>query len=43
MMKTNTGQAVLALERILNLVDTNITRQLAPSKPKTSGAGVSED
>ena len=43
MMKTNTGQAVLAVERIINLVDTNKTHQLPLSKPKTSGAGVSED
>ena len=40
MMKTNTGRAVLAVECIIDLVDTNKTSQLPPSKPKTSGDGV---
>ena len=44
MMKTNTGQAVLAVECIINLVDTIMkVRKLPHSKPKTSGGWVLED
>ena len=43
MMKTNTGQAVLAVECIINLVDTMKVRKLPHSKPKTSGGWVLED